>query len=107
MANTANVKLSPKGSGMNRTLHLAAGPELEQATRAAWPPRARPGEAYPVRLSESCPVRRNEGIEWVIHVHGPNMHPHRPNCLEGDYVAGCEQLRSTYAALFASFVARL
>ena len=57
VANTANVKLSPKGSGVNKRLHIAAGDQLEKATKAAWPPSAKPGVAYPVQLPESCPLR--------------------------------------------------
>ena len=29
-------------------------------------------------------TRMSEGVEWVVHIVGPNMSPQRPECLEGD-----------------------
>ncbi|XP_021891037.1 transcription factor bHLH140 [Carica papaya] len=40
----------------------------------------------------------------VIHVLGPNMNPHRPNCLNNDYIKGCKILREAYTSLFEGFV---
>ncbi|KAL1529207.1 hypothetical protein AB1Y20_000163 [Prymnesium parvum] len=102
VANTANTKLNAKGGGLNKSLHALAGPALEQATRAKWPPCAKPGFAYPVLLPEACALRE-EGFEWVIHVNCPTMNPNRPLCLEGDYERGAAQLSATYQALFEAF----
>jgi len=107
IANPANHKLAARGIGINRAVHSAA-PELETATRACFPPSARPGVAYPVRVPSGCPLRDEQGCEWVIHVHGPNFNRDRALCLDaGDYTTGCQLLAETYAALFDAFRDRL
>lgn len=81
----------------------AAGPALEVATKE----RAKslfPGTAVVVPLPSTSPLCSREGVTHVIHVLGPNMNPHRPNCLDGDYVKGCEILRKAYTSLFEGFL---
>ncbi|XP_022873682.1 transcription factor bHLH140-like [Olea europaea var. sylvestris] len=56
-----------------------------------------------VPLPPTSPLFTREGITHVIHVLGPNMNPHRPNCLNNDYAQGCEVLRESYSSLFEGF----
>ena len=57
-----------------------------------------------VLLPADCPLRAAQGVEYVIHAVAPNMHPDRPDCLDGDYETGCRQLAKTYEHLFHEFV---
>ncbi|KAB2630476.1 transcription factor bHLH140 [Pyrus ussuriensis x Pyrus communis] len=65
IANAANWRLKPGGGGVNAAIFSARGPALEVPTK------------------EQPSLR--EGLTHVIHVVGPNMNPHRPNCLNNDY----------------------
>lgn len=88
---------------MNAAIFSAAGPSLEVATKE----KAKslyPGNAVVVSLSSNSPLYTREGVTHVIHVLGPNMNPQRPNCLDNDYVKGCEILRQAYASLFEGFM---
>ena len=58
-----------------------------------------------VPLPADCPLRAAQGVEYVIHAVAPNMHPNRPDCLDGDYETGCRQLAETYEHLFREFMA--
>ena len=107
VANPANHKLNRRGGGINRLLHAAAGADqIESLTRAAWRPHGRPGAAYPVQLPADNPLRTTQGVEWLLHVVGPNMNRDRPLCLDGDYATAEAQLAETYRALFAAFAQR-
>jgi len=104
IANPANHRLSAKGGGLNRAVHAAA-PALESATRAAFSGGvAAAGRVLAVQLPTDCPLRAAQGVEYVIHAVAPNMHPNRPDCLDGDYDTGCRQLAETYEHLFREFV---
>lgn len=104
IANPANHRLSAKGGGLNRAVHAAA-PALEGATRAAFSGGiAAAGRVLAVPLPTDCPLRATQGVEYVIHAVAPNMHPNRPDCLDGDYDTGCRQLAETYEHLFREFV---
>lgn len=88
---------------MNAAIFSAAGPALEVATAE----RAKslyPGNSVIVPLPSTSPLCDREGVTHVIHVLGPNMNPRRPNCLDGDYVKGCEILRKAYTSLFEGFL---
>jgi aprataxin len=132
LCNAANHKLSGKGGGVNKAVHVAAGvATLEALTAALHAPSGRPGHVYAVELPRGNPLREAEGVQHVVHVVGPNvlasgaptlwtrtrdaelrpvvepvlgqMNAERPQCLHGDYAVGCAQLGDTYAALFAAF----
>lgn len=104
IGNASNSKLSPRGGYTNRLIHDAAGKEeLAALTRERHHPHGTPGSAYPVGLPPSNALRLGEGVSVVIHAVGPNMNPEKPNCLEGDYATGVEQLAATYHALFEAF----
>lgn len=105
VVNAANNRLAggASTSGFNRAVHLAAGAkELEAASRAAHGPSldahggAVVGRAYPVRIGWPSKLKSESGVEYVVHVVGPNMNPARPDCLFGDYDAGCKLLRTCY-----------
>ncbi|KAH9736664.1 transcription factor bHLH140 [Citrus sinensis] len=103
IANAANWRLKPGGGGVNAAIFSAAGPALEVATAE----RAKslyPGNSVIVPLPSTSPLCGREGVTHVIHVLGPNMNPRRPNCLDGDYVKGCEILRKAYTSLFEGFL---
>lgn len=105
LANAANVKLSPKGGAVNRLIHDAAGrDELAALTSERHPPNGQPGRAYLVELPPGNALRAAESVTTIIHVVGPNMNAAKPNCLNGDYVQGAEQLAATYCALFETFL---
>lgn len=96
-------RLKPGGGGVNAAIFSAAGRALEVATME----RAKslyPGNSVVVPLPSTSPLCSREGVTHVIHVLGPNMNPHRPNCLDGDYVKGCEILRKAYTSLFEGFL---
>lgn len=102
IANAANWRLKPGGGGVNAAIFGAAGPVLEAATKE----RAKslnPGKTVVVPLPTTSPLFVREGITHVIHVLGPNMNPQRPNCLNNDYIKGCEILREAYTSLFEGF----
>ena len=104
IGNASNSKLSPRGGYTNRLINDAAGKEeLAALTRERHHPHGTPGSAYPVGLPPSNALRLGEGVSVVIHAVGPNMNPEKPNCLEGDYATGVEQLAATYHALFEAF----
>ncbi|XP_019058413.1 PREDICTED: transcription factor bHLH140 [Tarenaya hassleriana] len=103
IANAANWRLKPGGGGVNASIFMAAGSDLEAATRQ----RANsllPGKAVVVALPSTCPLVCAEGITHVIHVLGPNMNPKRPNYLNNDYTNGCKILREAYTSLFEGFL---
>lgn len=105
LANAANHRLSSKGGGANKALHIAS-PALEAATKAAHPGGERDaGQAFAVRLPDGCPLRASQGVEWVVHTVAPNMNPAKPKDLKGDYEVGCRQLAATYRALLHEFKA--
>lgn len=62
-----------------------------------------PGNAVVVPLPSASPLFCREGVTHVIHVVGPNMNPQRPNCLNNDYIKGCEVLQEAYTSLFEGF----
>ncbi|KAK6245100.1 hypothetical protein QUC31_011509 [Theobroma cacao] len=103
IANAANWRLKPGGGGVNAAIFNAGGPALEAATTD----RAKsllPGNALVVPLPSISPLYSKEGVTHVIHVLGPNMNPHRPNCLDNDYTKGCKVLRDAYSSLFEGFL---
>lgn len=65
--------------------------------------KAECGRAYLVDLPEVSPLRKQQGVEYIIHVLGPNMNPTRPNCLYSDYKVGCRLLEQAYSSLFQTF----
>ena len=108
VVNEAHPQLKAKGGRLNRALHAAAAPQLEVGTREAYPPVARVGHAYPVRLPVGCALRDGRGVEWVIHAHPPNpANPERGNFLDGDYARACDELEKTWAAVLGAFHERL
>eukprot|EP01087_Luapelamoeba_hula_P008064 TRINITY_DN2005_c0_g1_i5.p1 TRINITY_DN2005_c0_g1~~TRINITY_DN2005_c0_g1_i5.p1 ORF type:complete len:402 (+),score=21.73 TRINITY_DN2005_c0_g1_i5:754-1959(+) len=109
IANAANQYLSPNGGGANAAIYKAAGPQLDEDTKAKYfiQPHspAQAGTVYPVQLSPDSPLHKKEGVEWVFHVLAPNMSKSRPFCLHGDYTKGCSLLRSCYSAMLSCFAA--
>ncbi|KAL5740355.1 hypothetical protein ACOSQ2_029535 [Xanthoceras sorbifolium] len=103
IANAANWRLKPGGGGVNAAIFNAAGPGLEVATKEQAKSLV-PGSAVVVPLPSTSPLCSREGVTHVIHVLGPNMNPHRPNCLDGDYVKGCQILQKAYTSLFEGFI---
>ncbi|KAI9154186.1 hypothetical protein LWI28_022347 [Acer negundo] len=103
IANAANWRLNPGGGGVNAAIFNAAGPALEVATKEQAKTLV-PGSAVVVPLPATSPLSSKEGVTHVIHVLGPNMNPHRPNCLDGDYVKGCHVLQKAYTSLFEGFL---
>jgi len=102
IVNATNWRFSPGGSGVNRAIFDAAGSVLSEQTKKRFV-SARVGTAYPVPLPNTSPLNVQEGVEYVIHVLGPNMNPERPNCLNADYKKGCESLRKCYEAFLETF----
>eukprot|EP00759_Apiculatamorpha_spiralis_P029516 PhF_6_TR31700/c1_g1_i1/m.46644/K10863/APTX; aprataxin len=104
IANAGNAKFSGNitTGGVNRAIHVAAGPGLEKDTKLAHPGGGTPGHAYPVAVRGASPLYA-QGIRHIIHVIGPNMNPDRPNCLKGDYDTGCKLLSQCYDELFETF----
>lgn len=107
IVNAANMRLAggPSTSGINRAIHLAAGPQLAADTRERYPHGAKVGVAYDVALRPTSPLALQSGVKHIIHVVGPNMNPSRPNCLYGDYGVGCAQLKQCYENILERFVA--
>ena len=89
--------------GVNRAIHVAAGPELQEDSRKAHG-KAVPGNAYTVALRPTSGLY-TQGVRHVVHVLGPNMNPTRADCLHGDYMVGCKQLKQCYEGLFNAFIA--
>ncbi|KAM1597842.1 hypothetical protein EV1_032613 [Malus domestica] len=102
IANAANWRLKPGGGGVNAAIFSAGGPSLEVATKEQ-AQSLYPGSAVVVPLPSTSPLFSREGVTHVIHVVGPNMNPHRPNCLNNDYSKGCKVLREAYTSLFEGF----
>ncbi|TQD94260.1 hypothetical protein C1H46_020074 [Malus baccata] len=102
IANAANWRLKPGGGGVNAAIFSAGGPSLEVATKEQ-AQSLYPGSAVVVPLPATSPLFSREGVTHVIHVVGPNMNPHRPNCLNNDYSKGCKVLREAYTSLFEGF----
>lgn len=102
IANAANWRLKPGGGGVNAAIYNAAGPALEMATKERAVTLS-PGKAVAVPLPSTSPLFGNEGVTHIIHVLGPNMNPQRPDCLNDDYVKGCQILREAYSSLFECF----
>ncbi|XP_050243988.1 transcription factor bHLH140 isoform X3 [Quercus robur] len=102
IANAANWRLKPGGGGVNAAIFNAAGPALEVATKEQ-AQSLHPGKAVVVPLPSTSPLFSREGVTHVIHVLGPNMNQHRPNCLNNDYIKGCQILREAYTSLFEGF----
>ncbi|XP_009376416.2 transcription factor bHLH140 [Pyrus x bretschneideri] len=102
IANAANWRLKPGGGGVNAAIFSAGGPSLELATKEQ-AQSLYPGSAVVVPLPSTSPLFSREGVTHVIHVVGPNMNPHRPNCLNYDYSKGCKVLREAYTSLFEGF----
>lgn len=96
-------RLKPGGGGVNAAIFKAAGSALEAATKEQVKSLL-PGNAVVVPLPSTSPLYSKEGVTHVIHVLGPNMNPHRPNCLNNDYIKGCKILREAYTSLFEGFV---
>lgn len=96
-------RLKPGGGGVNAAIFNAAGSILEVATKEQAKSLV-PGSAVVVPLPSTSPLYSREGVTHVIHVLGPNMNPHRPNPLDGDYDKGCQILRKAYSALFEGFM---
>ncbi|OMO97623.1 Histidine triad (HIT) protein [Corchorus olitorius] len=103
IANAANWRLKPGGGGVNAAIFDAGGPALESATKNL-AKSLLPGNALVVPLPSTSPLYSREGVTHVIHVLGPNMNPHRPNCLDNDYIKGCKILEDAYSSLFEGFL---
>ncbi|KAM0953657.1 putative Macro domain, HIT-like domain, histidine triad, aprataxin, HIT-like superfamily [Dioscorea sansibarensis] len=103
IANAANWRLKPGGGGVNAAIFKAAGEALEIATKQHAETLS-PGNSVVIPLPSTSPLHQREGVTHVIHVLGPNMNPQRPNCLNDDYVQGCNILRNAYSSLFKNFV---
>ena len=65
IVNAANSTLSSKGSGANRAIHDAAGPQLQTLSRKQHPSRAVAGRVYPVELPEDNPLFSQEHVQYV------------------------------------------
>lgn len=91
---------------MNAAIFNAAGPALEIATKEQ-AQSLHPGKAVVVPLYSTSPLFSREGVTHVIHVLGPNMNQHRPNCLNNDYIKGCQILREAYTSLFEGFASTI
>ncbi len=52
-------------------------------------------------------MRKKEGVQYVIHVVGPNMNPERPDCLKGDYETGCKLLEESDTSFLEFFAEKL
>lgn len=87
---------------MNKAINDAAGPSLYENTLKYYQ-NAECGHAYLVELPPSSPLRKEQGVEYVIHVLGPNMNPKNPNCLNSDYKQGCRLLEQAYSSLLQTF----
>lgn len=113
VVNAANPDFHPQGSGVNKAINDAAGTYLHAETKKLYSkaevrhvffvPEAKVGKAYRVELPKESPLRKNEGVQYIIHVVGPNMNPQRPNCLFGDYKQGCALLTQCYQSLLTSY----
>ncbi|KAM4078941.1 hypothetical protein ACB094_09G078100 [Castanea mollissima] len=106
IANAANWRLKPGGGGVNAAIFNAAGPALEVATKEQ-AQSLHPGKAVVVPLPPTSPLFSREGVTHVIHVLGPNMNQHRPNCLNNDYIKGCQILHEAYTSLFEGFASTI
>lgn len=95
-------RLKPGGGGVNAAIFKAAGEALEISTKQHAETLS-PGNSVVVPLPSTSPLHQREGVTHVIHVLGPNMNPQRPNCLNDDYVQGCNILRNAYSSLFKNF----
>jgi aprataxin len=106
VVNSTNKDLSPTGSGINQALYKAV-PDLAvlTATQNHVPP-ARVGQPMVVELPDDNAWRVRECVVAIVHILGPNMNKNRPDCLNGDYERGCEQLAITYRNMFISFLNR-
>jgi aprataxin len=60
------------------------------------------GSVFPVEVNDNSELKKI-GIEWILHVIGPNFNPNKPNCLNDDYVKGNELLSQAYDNLFKTF----
>ncbi|KAJ3278345.1 hypothetical protein HK104_002423 [Borealophlyctis nickersoniae] len=95
----------PTATAHCKAVHERAGAQLLSDVKTVYTKPAQIGEAYPVRLDETSPLRQEEGVEQIIHVVGPNLNPGRPHGIEGPNAPSkAEQLlQSTYDAVLESF----
>lgn len=88
-----------EGGAINRHMEGEFGQRMHGAHGAA-----RTGRAYTSRVDpHGALALRCPGLRFLLSVRPPNMNPARPDCLAGDYLKGCKELRETYDAVFKQF----
>ncbi|PRP87894.1 putative aprataxin [Planoprotostelium fungivorum] len=115
IVNAANPGYSSGGHGANRAIHAACESrdpqgKLIEHLFVATKKRAKSGsagDALLVELPLETPMRKKEGVEFVIHCVGPNMNDNKPNSLRGDYVKGTRLLTKCYASILSHFALSL
>jgi len=101
IVNSSNQRFSEKGGYTNQLIHQKAGKELYTRCSELYKKKQK-GEVYPVRLSESNLMRRQEGYRFVFLVLGPNLRSDKPDC-ESSLETASKVLRSCYENMFAKF----
>ncbi len=101
ICNEATWRLHSGGAPINRAIFDAAGDGYEEAVKKAHPLPAEVGHIYPMPLDAISPLRRNEGVHYIMHAVVPVIDPDSADCVPTEQAAGT--LRQLYDELFTKF----
>ncbi|KAJ3113874.1 hypothetical protein HDU96_002827 [Phlyctochytrium bullatum] len=97
-----NWRLKPESTSLSRDLHARSGPGLLDELKRAVTKPLKVGSSCAVKVPLSSELRKEEGVEHVIYVVGPNMNPLRPDPIKEEDKA-LKLLQECYLAMFETF----
>ncbi|RUS35046.1 HIT-like domain-containing protein [Jimgerdemannia flammicorona] len=79
LVNEATWRLKPGATPVSVQIQTDGGKAMWDETRRLYPNPGAVGNAYPVPLPVTSPLRQRERVRHIIHVIPPNMNPARPD----------------------------